>query len=171
MQLPFELLDEVADAASHAVDGYIGHCAVKRIAHHEQLLDLLHRIGDLQQGSIVIKTGALEQQTRCGVQINNYASLFEYKPIFRTKYGATASGNDQFGLAAQLGKDFLLAVTKALFALDVENQWNSDPGPRLDLLIGIDKGTLHASRQLPPDRGLARARHADEIDIAVGTHR
>lgn len=170
MQLPFQLFDQMADAATETVDNDVGDFAVKRITHCKKFLDLLHRIIDLQQGPVMIQAGALEQQSRCGVKINNYASLFQRSAIVRPEYGPATGGNDQVGLAAQLGNDLCLALPESLLALNVENQGNSDTGAGLYFLIGIEEGTVHAPCQLATNRRLSCAGHANQIDIALCTH-
>jgi len=48
----------------------------------------------------MIQAGALEQQARCSMKINHDPTPFEGGTVFRTKYGATSSGDNQVGLAA-----------------------------------------------------------------------
>ena len=64
------------------------------------------------------------------------------------------------------------AIAKARFAFDLEDRRDRHAEARLELVIGIDEALRQPSRELTPERGLARAHHADEKQIApVQRHR
>lgn len=170
MQLPFNLLDQMIDAAAQAIDNEVSHFAVERIALCEQFLELLHRVGDLQQRAVGIEAGALEQQARRGTKVHDGTALFQGGPILGAQHGSATGSHDQIGFVREFGNDLCLAITKTLLALDVENQRNPDAGARLDLVIRIDEGTLQAPCQLPADRGFPRAGHAYQENIVLRTH-
>src|SRR6185437_14506646 len=61
---------------------------------------------------------------------------------------------------------------KARFALDLENRRNGDPEPRFELVVGVDELLVETARELPPERGLARAHESHQKKIApVQRHR
>ena len=66
----------------------------------------------------------------------------------------------------------LLAVAESGLALDLEYRRDGDAEPCLELGVGVDEALVEPARELAAERGLARARQADEKEIApVQRHR
>ena len=103
-------------------------------------------------------------------QINHQAGFAQAPSVLRVQHHAAAGGQHQPRFSRQFLQHPGLAAAKARLALDLENQRNARPGARLDFMVAVDEALLQAPRQVPADRGLARANHAHEIDVVAGFH-
>ena len=64
------------------------------------------------------------------------------------------------------GERGFLAIAEARFAFDLENGRNGDAERALELAVGIDESLVEPARELPAERGFARARKTHQKQIA-----
>ena len=139
----------------------VGDVAVQGLARARQLFQSLARIGSLQQGTVLVVTGAVQDAADAGAQIDDRATRLQESAALRAEDRPAAGGHDDAAIGGQVANDFLLATTKALFALDLENQWNRGAGTGLNLVIGVKKGAIKSFRQRATDRCLTRTHQTD----------
>ena len=77
---------------------------------------------------------------------------------------------EEWWLLGQSIQRLALAFAKSGLAFNLENHFDRNAGPLLDVLIGIDKRFAKTLRQLSADGGLASAHHADQKDVGGGFH-
>ena len=63
-----------------------------------------------------------------------------------------------------------LALAESFLAFELEDERNSDSGPPLQRLVGVDEVLAERGREPPADGALARAHRADQEDVGRNVH-
>src|SRR6185437_2474433 len=167
---------EPAHESDHAfaigLDHVIGDLAIQRIAQLIKLDEPRARIRCVQHRPVPAVAKPLPQRLGLGVKIQDRAVFAQARAARRAHDRAAAGREHDARKARQLVDHRLLAIAKARLAFDLENRRNGDAEPRLELVVGVDETLVETTRELPPERGLARAHESHEKKIApVQRHR
>ena len=86
------------------------------------------------------------------------------------QHSTTTRGQHLFIRSDEALQHLLLDVAKLLLAMLLEVASNRAPELGLDLRVAVNKAPVQTPRKLPPDSGLAAARHADQGDAGHGDY-
>src|SRR5690606_34152976 len=143
----------------------IRHLSVERVTNRHQFSENTPRIGRSQQGAVTITRSALQLLLHRRVQVDNPATLANSLAVLGTHHHTTACRQNQAILRAKLSNHSLLALTKALLPLYIEDPGNIRPRTLLDFLIGIFEQVTHFLGQQAPDGAFTSTHRADQNQI------
>src|SRR5262249_17426957 len=122
------------------------------------------------KGSVAIVAHPLIEVLGPRAEVDHRASRGEQPAVrFGDHYPAAGRKHDAVE-RGELGHRLHFARAKARFALDLEDIPYAYAAAALDLHVGIEKTQLQGAREHAPDRGLAGAHQADEVDVARASH-
>src|SRR6185503_18816635 len=105
-----------------------------------------------------------------GVQIHHAAARRQQAAVLVRDHDPAAGGEDDATQLRELADRRRFAGAESGFALDLEDHRDLHPAAPLDLLVAVEEAQLQPPREHPPDRGLAGAHQADEIEVGGALH-
>jgi hypothetical protein len=135
---------------------------VQRVAFAEQLAQFDLRVDALQQRALRIVAQAPRQFVGRGAQIEHGAATVQRISVGRAQHRAATGGQHDAVTPGQRVDDTLLDVAEGRLAVLLEVVPDAAADLALDLGVAVDEISPELPCQVPPDRGLATAGHADE---------
>src|SRR4051812_22416582 len=89
----------------------------------------------------------------------------EQRAVVRRQDRAAAGGEHDVAIAREFRKHTAFAQSEARLALDLEYHGHSYSGDAFELEIAIEEALAETAREQLPDRRLAGAHQADQVDV------
>ena len=159
-------------AVAARLDNEVGHLTVQWVARLQQLTDPLARVvvGG-QHGSIAIVGGALLQDLKRGVQVDDKAVGDELGPILRPVDHPAPGRENNTTVFTKLLEHRCLAGTEPVLAFELEDQRDVGSRALLELEVTVEKLFAKLLGKLAPDSRLSCAHRAHQVDVFRIGHR
>lgn len=119
----------------------------------------------IEEGSVGVPRGALEDLAGFGDEPDDVSELPEDLAVFLSDDDAAAGGDDGAFVIEEVGEDGGFAVAEGGFAFVCKDGGNGFAGFFLDEVVGIDEGVVEHLGQFATDGGLTSPHESDQHDV------
>lgn len=145
----------------------MGGIAVKRGADFEEVPDCFFRIFVIEERSVGIPGGSLEDFGRAGDKPHDVAEFPEKLAVFGPADDSAAGGDDVPGVSIERLKEFGLHVAEGLFTLFLKDLRDGPPILLHDEVVGVNERVAEGLGEISSDGGLSRSHKSDEDNVLL----